>query len=167
MCIKDGQGALLPELKTYSRSIDKKLTIGKEYVVYAICTMNNQLWYLICDDCYCTDYYIEDYKVHNYPVFIPSTFFEIVDNSPSKYWISKMEHDIYSKNKNIVENVGIPALFDIVNFYEKVIDGRDVELVNLFRQYGRLLDSEYKIDSVNKDLTLEVGILSKINRYGV
>ncbi|MGM9764374.1 MAG: hypothetical protein ACI3ZQ_10185 [Candidatus Cryptobacteroides sp.] len=63
------------------------LTLGKEYVVLAI---SEDDWFkddlgpsvLLCDD-------LSEDIPGKFPYFIPMFYFEIVDNTPSKYWIKK------------------------------------------------------------------------------
>ncbi|MBD1939013.1 hypothetical protein [Microcoleus sp. FACHB-68] len=78
-CITNS-GAALPEIYLDSRVNRSKetvfrLTVGKEYVVYALHEAGGAVWYYICDDHYM--YYPQE---HAAPLF------EIVDNRLSHYW---------------------------------------------------------------------------------
>ena len=57
------------------------LTPNNEYVVFALCTMCGEQWYLLCDDYYQTD------NIDAFPRYYPAMLFDVVDASHSKYWV--------------------------------------------------------------------------------
>ncbi len=119
-------------LGSYNR--DESISIGKEYIVYAVYTMKSNLWYLICDDYY-------DGENFYWPIFRPSAFFEIIDATPSIYWVSKEEIDDYDGLKGKVKNIGFPALFDIPYFYGELVEGNR-DCIKIWKQYKKLIDEE-------------------------
>ena len=73
-------GASLPDnyldlKRGYTKELKLPLTIGKEYVVYAIYERQEQVWYYIADD-----------NFMYYPMRNPAPLFEVVDNRISQYW---------------------------------------------------------------------------------
>lgn len=60
----------------YNYAAEFQITVGKEYVVYALALRNNaQVWYYISDD-----------DGLYYPFHYPAPMFQVVDGRPSKYW---------------------------------------------------------------------------------
>lgn len=113
--------------------------------------------YLICDDYYGSSRF-------DYPKFFSSYFFEIVDSTPSKYWISRMEIDDGDGNKTVIENVGFLAMFDIPSFYYEVVEGELQEFIDLFNKYRRMLNVESNNDNISKALSKKVARFSMENK---
>lgn len=66
-------------------NVEGHLTLLKEYVVLAIeedRAGDGMRWLLICDD-------LSEELPSKFPYYIPECYFETVDNTPSKYWITK------------------------------------------------------------------------------
>lgn len=106
---------------------EKYLTIGKEYEVYAIHTswLNGIACYLVCDD----NYNDMDY---NYPIYIPTCYFEIVNNLKPSIWISPHNNPDYEgpielspeKYESIVDgNPNSIASFRRIKF---LLEGKDI-----------------------------------------
>lgn len=103
------------------------LTIGKEYVVYAVETENKgQVRYAIANDVYTS-----------YPVRYVAPLFEVVDSRVSKYWR-------FAFNPPGV-TCGILAFeewsSDPDEFYWNLVEGEEPELT-LFRRMKTLMDEE-------------------------
>ena len=65
---------LKPEF-CYTPKIDFPLTIGQEYIVYALKEWQGNIWYYISDDNYTY-----------YPMQHPAPLFEVIDDRLSSYW---------------------------------------------------------------------------------
>ncbi len=117
-------GELLPE--TYLKPDNTAafaLTIGKEYVVYAMREWQGKFWYYICDDNYTY-----------YPMQNPAPLFEIVDNRVSKYWRLM----VYP---NGVLRIAFEEWFDDPKFYDKLTDQEESEVL-IFEKVKELMDAE-------------------------
>lgn len=80
-CIKLQQDS--PVLKGIGwHNVEDHLTISKSYVVLAIKEEYGVSWVLICDD-------VSEQLPSKFPYYIPINYFEIVDDTPSQYWIKK------------------------------------------------------------------------------
>ena len=107
------------------------LTIGKEYTVYAVFILFNHPCYLICNDIY-------DGVSYAHPMFYPATLFEVMDNTPSKYWIKRK---INFNNKDNMNDIGFPDLLNDEYFYGGVVEGYRKE-VQIFQRWKKLIDKE-------------------------
>ena len=108
-----------------------ELTVGKEYTVYASFTLFNQQCFLICDDFYDGVYYA-------HPMFYPACLFDVVDDTPSKYWIRRR---IKHNNEDDLDDVGFPDILNGEFFYGGVVEGYKRE-VNVFQKWKKLIDEE-------------------------
>ena len=90
-----------------------KVTIGKEYVVYAIMYIENHPFYMICGDDY-------DGQYVNYPELKPSALFEIIDDTLSKFWITDSKNNLkdYSGMK---KDVGFKEMLENEFFYGNLL----------------------------------------------
>ena len=112
----------------YLADTEFRLTISKEYVVYALALRDKQVWYYICDD---ADLY--------YPVHQPAPLFEVIDNTVSKYWRFK-----FTAEPNPLDNIAVFAFDEWVSdeyFYDHLTDKAEIE-VSLFWQMKYLMDLE-------------------------
>ena len=106
------------------------LTIGKMYVVYGIYRKNNINYYLICDDYY-------NGLDYPYPLYIPSAYFQVIDNTSPEMWkIKKTKTELI---------IGMPPLTDWA-FYDKLTDW-DKEAVTIFNIIKKQIDVESCLDS--------------------
>jgi hypothetical protein len=109
-----------------------ELTIGKEYIVYAVFILFNHPCYLICDDFY-------DGVSYQHPMFYPATLFEVIDNTPSRYWIKRK---INFENEYNMNDVGFPDIINDEYFYGGVVEGYQDE-VSTFQKWKFLIDNEF------------------------
>jgi hypothetical protein len=99
------------------------LTIGKEYIVYALRAYQENAWYYICDDNYTY-----------YPMQNPAPLFEVVDDRVSKYWRLKLE-------PNGVLRIAFEEWFADPYFYDKLTDQEEAE-VSIFEKVKERMDAE-------------------------
>ena len=121
-------GEHLPEnyidpARGYTKKIQLPLTVGKEYVVYAIRAWQGIVWYYICDDNY-----------SYYPIQTPAPLFEVVDSRVSKYW-RVMPYP------NGVLRIAFEQWFTDPYFYDKLTDQEEAE-VEIFDKVKELMDAE-------------------------
>ncbi|MCC3530940.1 MAG: hypothetical protein JGK21_23570 [Microcoleus sp. PH2017_22_RUC_O_B] len=121
-------GKNLPEnyidpARGYTKKIELPLTVGKEYVVYAIRLWQGIVWYYICDDNY-----------SYYPIQTPAPLFEVVDNRVSKYWR-------FMLNPNGVLRFVFEQWLNDPCFYDKLTDQEEAE-VEIFDKVKELMDAE-------------------------
>ena len=121
-------GEHLPEnyidpARGYTKKIQLPLTVGKEYVVYAIRAWQGIVWYYICDDNY-----------SYYPIQTPAPLFEVVDSRVSKYW-QLMPYP------NGVLRIAFEQWFTDPYFYDKLTDQEEAE-VEIFEKVKELIDAE-------------------------
>jgi len=126
-CIANN-GEHLPEnyidpARGYTKKVELPLTVGKEYVVYAIRAWQGVVWYYICDDNY-----------SYYPIQTPAPLFEVVDSRVSKYW-RVMPYP------NGVLRIAFEQWFTDPYFYDKLTDQEEAE-VEIFDQVKELMDAE-------------------------
>ncbi|NEQ41548.1 MAG: hypothetical protein F6K40_37285 [Okeania sp. SIO3I5] len=121
-------GAFLPEnyldqKRGYTKELKLPLTIGKEYVVYAIYERQQQVWYYIADD-----------NFMYYPMRTPAPLFEVVDNRISKYWR-------FDLRPNGLLRLAVLRWLNDPHFYEKLTDQEAAE-VDLFKRIKAFMDIE-------------------------
>lgn len=126
-CIANN-GKFLPEnyidpARGYTKKVELPLTVGKEYVVYAIRSWQGIVWYYICDDNY-----------SYYPIQTPAPLFEVVDNRVSKYWQFMLD-------PNGVLRFAFEQWFTDPCFYDKLTDQEEAE-VEIFEKVKELMDAE-------------------------
>ncbi len=106
------------------------LSVDKFYNVYAIFTLYNHPCYLICNDFYDGEHYA-------HPMFLPGCLFEVIDVTPSKYWIKRRFND----KEHDMNDVGFPEILDDEYFYGGIVEGYKKE-VDTFANYKKLIDQE-------------------------
>jgi len=129
-CIAN-KGADLPENYLnppldITKETEFKLTVGKEYTVYAISEWEGNLGYYICDERYTY-----------YPLENPAPLFEIIDGRYSRYW------QVQLATNGLLE-IAFEHWFSIPYFYDKLTDG-EAEAVLIFEKIKELMDSEAAI----------------------
>jgi len=115
------------------------LTIGKEYIAYALSQFYDEIWYCVCDESYTY-----------YPVWYPKTLFEISDNRLSEYWVFSFKEDLKKERFFF----GFPEWADQLDFYDKLTDGEKKE-VEIFKGYKELMDLEFPDSSISE--TAQIG----------
>ena len=112
----------LPHLG-YKKESEFQLSVGKEYIVYALYEWEGKIWYYICDERYTY------YPIHN-----PAPLFEVVDNRISKYWRFKLA-------PNGLLTLAFEQWFSDPYFYDKLTD-QEEQAVLIFEQVKDLIDAE-------------------------
>lgn len=126
----------IPE-KLQQYSIETSLLMsGNEYVVFALCTMCGEQWYLLCDDNYNTE------SIDSYPRFYPTMLFDVVDASHSKYWVEYRRIDEYIDSKPEVVNYSFPEFAHNIYFYGELLEARDENYSKVFNRYKLLMETE-------------------------
>ncbi len=126
-------GAYLDPRAGYDTHTEFRLTVGKEYVVYALAFRDTQVWYYIVDDAELW-----------YPVHHPAPLFDVIDDSLSGYW----------KYRFMPENLDYLALFTFEewrsdpHFYERLTEHAEEE-VSIFERIKSLMDSETPANAPN------------------
>ncbi len=103
-------------------NVEDHLTISKSYVVLAIKEEYGLLWVLICDD-------VSEQLPSKFPYFIPMDYFEIVDDSPSRYWVKKGNM------------VGFKELVEEKHFYYNLSEESEREC-DIYMQYKKWIFAE-------------------------
>jgi hypothetical protein len=107
------------------------ITPDKEYVVYAITTLNNCMWYYIAEDIFG--------KGRHFPIWHPAELFKIVCNKISRTWV------VGTRNVDGKGNLSpIISFSDWVKngeYYERLADG-DKEAYKVFLKYKKIMDKE-------------------------
>ena len=114
----------------YGNKAEFRLTIGREYVVYALALRASQIWYYISDD---ADLY--------YPGHHPAPLFEVIDNRISNHWRYE-----FTQEPGYLHTVGFFAFQEWIsepNFYDKLTDKQERE-VSIFFKMKELMDMEAK-----------------------
>jgi len=111
------------------------ISIGCDYVVYAITIYFGIQWYYICDDDY------EDRLA--YPMAYPSHFFEIID----KKWSSLWSDDLFSPQLEY-SVLSFKEWANEERFYELLLDGNPREC-DLFQKHKILIDLEFSRPSIS------------------
>src|SRR4028118_446267 len=112
----------LPHLG-YKKESEFQLSVGKEYIVYALYEWEGKIWYYICDERYTY------YPIHN-----PAPLFEVVDNRISKYWRFKLA-------PNGLLTLAFEQWFSDPYFYDKLTD-QEEQAVLIFEHVKDLIDAE-------------------------
>jgi hypothetical protein len=143
ICCLTKTGLSLPEtyLKPefcYTKEIEFPLTIGQEYIVYALKEWQGYIWYYICDDNYTY-----------YPVPYPAPLFEIIDNRLSSYWRFKFY-------PNGLMKIAFEEWLNNPDFYDNLTDQVDKEVL-IFERNKELIDQEKyaeksSLNQVNKSV---------------
>ena len=108
------------------------LTIGKEYVVYALAVKERQIWYYISDD-----------DELFYPVRYPAPLFDVVDQLLSKHWgyAFTPEHLDHFALFSFDEWISDPY------FYDRLTDGNELDVLS-FKTMKAMMDKEATAVSV-------------------
>lgn len=112
-----------------SKSTHFHITIGSEYVVYAITLFLGDIWYYICDDSY-----------KYFPVWHPACLFRVVDPRLSATW--QYVYDPVTDSSDEAMLLGFREWATDHGFYERLTEG-DPDAVGVFRRYKTILDSEF------------------------
>ena len=99
------------------------LTVGKEYVVYAIDTIDDRTYFFICADSFT-----------NYPMRVPAPLFETIDGTRSKHWKTVTR-------ANGLQETAIDAWISDPYFHEKLVEG-NAAAVALFASHKAAMDAE-------------------------
>src|SRR6476661_5382396 len=97
------------------------VTIGKTYLVYALISFSNQVWYYIADDHYGW-----------YPAGMPAPLFQVVDSRVSKHWGTR----ISERDRGTDVLIAFEEWLSIPWFYDRLTDREDKE-VEIFRERKR------------------------------
>ncbi len=128
ICCLANTGLALPEnyLKPefcYTPKIDFPLTVGQEYIVYALKEWQGNIWYYICDDNYTY-----------YPMQHPAPLFEVIDDRLSSYWRFKCY-------PNGLIRLAFEEWLTDPYFYDKLTDQEEREVL-IFDKIKQLIDNE-------------------------
>lgn len=125
------RGETLPEVYLDPRvnvrlETDFHLTVGREYVVYAIAIRKQQVWYYVVDD-------------NNlwFPIYKPAPLFKIMDDRVSQHWRIKItpgnrDHEVLLAFQEWVSQEW---------FYDRLSDKEQVE-VRVFKERKQQMDAE-------------------------
>ena len=112
------------------------ITVGKEYLVYAISYHFDHPFYMVCGDDYDGEYV-------NYPHLLPGCLFEVIDDRYSNHWIEKEIKNDKSGYEN-TKRVGFKEYVENEYFYGHLLEGYKKE-VKQFAQAKELIDKESSI----------------------
>lgn len=129
VCCISNTGVSLPDSYIisdlgYNLETQFQLTLGREYLVYAIYEWQGNVWYYICDDNY-----------SYYPQQNPAPLFKVVDKTLSKHWKFELA-------PNGLLTIAFQEWFDDSEFYDKLTD-MDEEAVSIFKRVKNIMDSEF------------------------
>lgn len=99
------------------------LTVGKEYTVYAIALLNDQVWYFIEND---------DADVLHYPSREPAQLFSVSDGSMPGFW----EFAFTPDHGDHLALVSFPEWTRDRFYYDRLTDGQDRE-VGIFNRWKK------------------------------
>lgn len=119
-------------LKIYHRldGEDETIQKGRSYVVYAMFMANDIKWYLLrCrEDAW-------------YPIWYPECFFEIIEETPSRYWAQIAKYPDPRGGSDCGMLYAFFEYSEIDNFYDNLIDRCDEE-VEIFKQIAQKTKDE-------------------------
>ena len=107
----------------YTKELEFPVTVGQEYIVYALKEWQGNIWYYICDDNYTY-----------YPMQYPAPLFEVIDNHLSSYWRFKCY-------PNGLIRLAFEEWLNDPDFYDKLTDQEEAEVV-IFERIKQLIDQE-------------------------
>jgi hypothetical protein len=122
---RDLPDSALDPRRGYGRNTNFSITVGQEYVVYAMTVFLCQNWYYICDDD----------KLY-YPVWYPSSCFRVMSGKIPAIW----EYD-YQAGPPPQAVFSFPEWAHDDRFYERLTD-KEPDAVATFNRYKELLDAE-------------------------
>ena len=99
------------------------MTIGQEYIVYALKEWQENIWYYICDDNYTY-----------YPMQHPAPLFDVIDDRLSSYWRFKCYPN------GLIRLAFKEWLIDPC-YYDKLTDQEEREVL-IFDKIKQLIDNE-------------------------
>lgn len=130
-------GAALPdsalrEGHVYSEQLFM-LTLGREYVVYAMTVDSGHPWFYIVDD-----------DLHPWPMWHPGPLFELVDGRVSRYWVFGYAPRDDDAQGRAVPNAefAFPEWIREPMFLDRLTDNEQPE-VSVFARYKSLMDDEF------------------------
>jgi hypothetical protein len=103
------------------------ITVGKEYVVYAITVVKDAFWYYLLDE-------------HDlpYPVWYPSPLFKVSDGTIPTHWTATYVSDPTSHDRVGTSLITFKDWANDPYFYEKLVDGES-DAVAAFRNERNIL----------------------------
>jgi hypothetical protein len=110
------------------RNTDFSLTVGKEYLVYAISFYKDQIWYYVIDD---NDLW--------FPVRKPAPLFSITDNRVSKMWRIKQR----TEPPHFSSLIAFDEWISDTSFYERLSDHLPAE-TSIFQARKLEMDHEFE-----------------------
>ena len=97
------------------------IEVGQQSIVYAIATINKNLWYLV------------DVYGLRYPMFYPRQCFKIIDSKLSKYWKIKETLDFYN-NDTVGVIIGFEEFINNDLFYSELLEDNE-NIIEIFNNY--------------------------------
>ena len=110
--------AFVDDNRGYGRSAEFPLTVGAEYLVYAITSFTGGFWFYVLDD---------DYL--HWPIWYPSAVFDVSDSSLPNDWVVG-QHLVNGGRVRTV--LSYPAWANDPFYYEHLVD-EESEAVEEFR----------------------------------
>jgi len=110
------------------------ISVGREYVVYAITVADGHIWFYIVDD-----------DQHPWPLWHPGPLFEIVDRRISKHWVfgyQPTKDDILTGSAVPGAEFAFPEWIDEPMFLERLTDNESRE-AEIFARYKSMMDTEF------------------------
>lgn len=120
-----------------SKDREFPLTVGKQYVVYALAIRKNQIWYYLADD----------HDLYCYPAGHPAPLFEVVDTRLSKYWR-------YALTPQHLDHLALFAFTEWVSdeyFYDRLTDCKEAE-VSIYRKMRSLMEAEAESEDTGSSI---------------
>jgi hypothetical protein len=123
--------------KGYKDDHKFNLTIGRDYIVYAINVYSDYVWYCVCDD-----------NHENVPLWYPAPLFSIEQNNVSRYWHMKIP-DANEENENHLKLIlSFSEWLERPYFHYDLFDGQSEE-TEIFKKYKKLMDLEFPTSKIN------------------
>jgi hypothetical protein len=104
------------------------LTVGKEYTVYAVALLSDQIWYFIEND---------DADALRYPSREPAQLFRVLEGSLPHCW----EFVLTPDHGDHLALISFPEWTRDRFFYDKLTDGQDRE-IEIFKRRKKAIDIE-------------------------
>jgi hypothetical protein len=127
---------MLTKVVGYKADHQLKLTVGREYVVYAISVKYGYPWFFVADDTYTS-----------YPMAYAAPMFQVVDSRLSQHW--RFGYALFEDSSE--EPVNLIAFEEWAvdySFYERLLDSEPNEK-SLFHRYKVMIDLEAE-ESIEK-----------------
>jgi hypothetical protein len=113
----------------------KNLTIGSEYVVYAVSEFHNNIWYYVD-----VDHNSSDCE------WIPEIFFELIDHRLSRYWVFLIKKDL-PKNRFFL---GYSEWANDSYLGKNLVEDEENNEIEIFRAYKERMDLEFPDSSITE-----------------